>query len=503
MAETPLPYSEKVMDHFRNPRNVGVMENPSGVGKVGNPVCVFPDTLIHKNSGIIGIKDLKIGESVLSGDGYYHQISKVFERDYSGWLYHIRVHNLGEFAVTPEHHIFAQQTSSFDHKFRASKKLVPDWYCAEELKKGDLILYPVCKESKNIKSIDFNVEIPKWDFKSKSLPEQILVNGEFLRLAGYFLAEGSTRTEKCKGTLQFTFGYTEREYAEEVTRAIKNIFGVDCAIPVIKNNSLTVTCYSARLARFFKETFGSFAENKKIPHWMMLLPPEKQTYLISGFWRGDGYVNNWTAKFVTISQELAYQTKILLLRQGIIFSFLKNPAKGIHKKSYSIYIKNEEALKKIASIVGKEIVRPPKKKNPKKSWFADGYYQTPISKIEKTWYEGKVYNLEVPEIHSYLSEAACLHNCGDVMELFIKVENDIITDAKFRTFGCGAAISTSSMVTGLVKGKTLEEALKISNKAVAEALGGLPPIKMHCSVLAEEALKAAIDDYRKKQQIAK
>lgn len=89
--------------------------------------------------------------------------------------------------------------------------------------------------------------------------------------------------------------------------------------------------------------------------------------------------------------------------------------------------------------------------------------------------------------------------CGDVMELSVKVEDGIITDAKFRTFGCGAAIATSSMVTELVKGKTLEEALKISNKAVAEALGGLPPIKMHCSVLAEEALKAAIDDYRKKQ----
>jgi nitrogen fixation protein NifU and related proteins len=93
--------------------------------------------------------------------------------------------------------------------------------------------------------------------------------------------------------------------------------------------------------------------------------------------------------------------------------------------------------------------------------------------------------------------------CGDVMELFIKVENGIITDAKFRTFGCGAAIATSSMVTELVKGKTLEDALKISNKAVAEALGGLPPIKMHCSVLAEEALKAAVEDYRAKQQTAK
>ena len=89
--------------------------------------------------------------------------------------------------------------------------------------------------------------------------------------------------------------------------------------------------------------------------------------------------------------------------------------------------------------------------------------------------------------------------CGDVMRMYIKVENNVIMDAKFKTFGCGAAISTSSMVTEMVKGKTIEEALEISNKTVAEALGGLPPIKLHCSVLAEEALKAAINDYFVKQ----
>jgi nitrogen fixation NifU-like protein len=88
--------------------------------------------------------------------------------------------------------------------------------------------------------------------------------------------------------------------------------------------------------------------------------------------------------------------------------------------------------------------------------------------------------------------------CGDIMRMYIKVENGVITDAKFKTFGCGAAIATSSMVTEIVKGKTIEEALKISNKAVAEALGGLPPIKMHCSVLAEQALRSALADYYKK-----
>jgi nitrogen fixation NifU-like protein len=90
--------------------------------------------------------------------------------------------------------------------------------------------------------------------------------------------------------------------------------------------------------------------------------------------------------------------------------------------------------------------------------------------------------------------------CGDIMELYIKVKDGIIVDAKFKTFGCGAAIATSSIVTEMVKGKKIEGALKISNKAVAEALDGLPPVKMHCSVLAEEALKAAIEDYLSKSK---
>ncbi len=91
--------------------------------------------------------------------------------------------------------------------------------------------------------------------------------------------------------------------------------------------------------------------------------------------------------------------------------------------------------------------------------------------------------------------------CGDIMKIYMKIENDVITDIKFKTFGCGAAVATSSMATELVKGKTIEEALKITNKAVAEALDGLPPVKMHCSVLAEEGIKAAIGDYYKRQGI--
>jgi nitrogen fixation NifU-like protein len=91
--------------------------------------------------------------------------------------------------------------------------------------------------------------------------------------------------------------------------------------------------------------------------------------------------------------------------------------------------------------------------------------------------------------------------CGDIMRIYLKVENGIIEDVKFQTFGCGAAIATSSAVTEMAKGKTLDEALKLTNKMVAEELGGLPPAKMHCSNLAADALKAAIEDYKKKHNL--
>lgn len=91
--------------------------------------------------------------------------------------------------------------------------------------------------------------------------------------------------------------------------------------------------------------------------------------------------------------------------------------------------------------------------------------------------------------------------CGDIMKMYIKVENDIIVDVKFKTFGCGSAIATSSIATEMIMGKTIKEALELSNKAVVEALGGLPAHKIHCSVLAEQSIRAAIADYYQRQGI--
>lgn len=91
--------------------------------------------------------------------------------------------------------------------------------------------------------------------------------------------------------------------------------------------------------------------------------------------------------------------------------------------------------------------------------------------------------------------------CGDIMKMYIKVQNGVLTDVKFKTFGCGAAVATSSMATELIKGRPIEEALQLTNKAVVEALDGLPAVKLHCSVLAEQAIKAALSDYYRRQGI--
>lgn len=91
--------------------------------------------------------------------------------------------------------------------------------------------------------------------------------------------------------------------------------------------------------------------------------------------------------------------------------------------------------------------------------------------------------------------------CGDIMKMYIKVSDNVITDVKFKTFGCGSAIATSSIATEMIKGQPIEEALKLSNKAVVEALGGLPAHKIHCSVLAEQAIKSAIADYYRRQGV--
>jgi len=501
MAEQ-LPYSEKVMDHFLNPRNCGEIPDADGVGIVGNPICVSPDTLIFSNSGVKAIKDLTERVKVLSHDGMYHNVSSIHRRLYNGKVFRFRVNNLGSCIITPEHHVLALRLGNRD-KFKLHKNSKPDWFHAEELKSGDVILYPIPKPKRDIKYIDFDIKTPKSDFKSKKLPKRIKIDTDFCKLIGYYLAEGYVRTDRCKGTIGFVFNSKEKDYIQDVTRLMKKSFHIKPAGPILnrKHTAADIPFYSARLARFFEKHFGKGANSKHLPVWMMDLPLNKQKGTLCGMWRGDGCIDlkRQRAKYITISKQLAFQLRALLLRQKMIVNFCEGKAYGIHKKSFVFYVQEDNSLRKIVDIMDLTLRIKPKKINRHKSWFDNNYYYTTLQESYPMKYRGCVYNLEVDGAHSFVSNAMTLHNCGDVMKMYLKIENNIITDIKFKTFGCGAAISTSSMVTEMVKGKSIDEALKITNKAVAEALGGLPAIKMHCSVLAEEALRSALKDYYKKQ----
>jgi len=506
-------YTKKVIKYFKKAYNYGKMKNPDGVGKVGNPVCLLPKQNIHINNEIKEIDKITTTEKVLSLNGRYSKVNKTTKRDYNGEILAIK-DKLGKIRLTPDHLILAIKLPKGDKFLRTKnkKKLISGWYHAEDLRRGDIILYPILKEEKNCKYIEVKIPKPKWDFISKEIPSKISLNSDLLKLFGYFLSEGHVQDKPSRTFISFALNIKEDEIVKDIKKISKKLFNLDIAIRRLpKRKTVIVNLYSARLARFFKELFDNGAGNKIIPDFIMNLPPERQKPLIYGLWKGDGYINlkrvGARGGYVTISYKLAQQIKILLLRQKIVPSMYidkKRKTQEVnHKEAYRIHIGQRDSLIKLCSILNVKYI--PRSYPSVDSWFDENFCYTPITQIKKSNYEGKVYNLEVLNNHSFTSEAFCLHNCGDVMWLYIKVGKDkkgkeIIKDISFETFGCVAAIATSSVITDLAKGKTLEKALKIDKNEIVKSLGGLPSVKIHCSVLAAGALSEAIYDYLSKSK---
>ena len=500
-----LNYSERVLDYFRNPRNMGKMENPDGIGKVGNQICLGENEFLHTNSEIKAIKNISTKDRVVNSLGLYSKVGKVFSQNYNGYLLKIK-NRMGETFLTPEHLVLAKKVPIHKDKFKRTKgkqELPFGWFHAGALKNKDIILYPIFKVARDRQDIELEVERKKFDYRSIKLSPKVPINNSFLRLCGYYLSEGSLREETTNRVLMFTFNINEQDLVKDVVKIVRDLWNLKVYVKEKKEvNTVNLTINNTFLVEFFLKHFRKGAENKKIPDFLMSLPVKKQRHLICGLWRGDGYVNLNVprAGYTTISPQLASQLKLLLLRQKIIPSLYteeQKVRKGVrHKKSYRLHIGDRESLKIIFKIL--KIKYEFKSFPRRKVWIDNDFAYLPITQIKKLRYKGTIYNLEVPGGHSFITNSLCVHNCGDVMWIYIKVKNGIITDCKFETFGCVAAIATSSVLTELAKGKSFEQALKITNKDVANELGGLPPIKMHCSLLAEEGLRSAIEDYRKK-----
>ena len=545
-----MEYTKEVMNHFRKPKNMGEMKNADAVGQVGNPTCLLPNEKIFKNPEHIEIAELNEKQKILTHTGFYSEINKLYSRKYNGKVITLK-NKLGRVNLTPEHLIYAisipknlkffrnkesqsQQavgyslslqlgTKKYRSKLRGirpnwsnknKEKIMPAWYHACQLKKGDIILFPIIKEEKDIDYLEIQIPKMKYDFKSKEIPDRIPLNKELLRLFGYFIAEGNIQEKPCKTFISFALNINEKELVDDIKNISKTLFNIDVKIKERpENKGVIVYIFNAKLARWFKQLFGNGAENKKLPDFILHLSKEKQKALIFGLWKGDGYSNlnrdGPRAGYSTISYQLVHQLKVLLLRQGIVPSLYteeKKVVRGVnHKKSYRIHVGQRDSLIKLCKIL--QIEYNPKSYSSIDSWFDADYLYTPITDKKINNYNGIVNNLEVKDVHSFVSEAFCLHNCGDVMYVYIKVgkkdfngvEKEYIKDIKFQTMGCIAAIATSSMVTELAKGKTIEEAEKITNKDIADSLGSLPAIKMHCSNLAADALRDAIQKYEKRR----
>jgi len=372
------------------------------------PGCVLPSTLIHTNPGVSFVTDITEAQKVISSDGKAHQVTGTMKHIHDGKMYQIVSKYFGETTLTPEHPVLAVRRK---HSHAQNKEFKSEWIQAQDLRKGDYLLYPVLKEVRDLKSIPLAYQKKIKDTRSGLLPTVIPLNGDFLRLAGYYIAEGYVH----RRSVNFTFHIKEKDYAEDVIAIMHSVFGLTSSIRK-RNGKKTIdlSFNSSYLSEFFETWFGKGAMNKKIPDFLMYLPREKQIELLKGMWRGDGWVSviSHRASYKTISKVLCEQLKMLLLRQGILPVISTNKAYGIHKVSYAIQIRDPYDFHLLSQILG-DSLHPALSDRRSRDLLTKEYAYLPIKKIIELQYTGPVHNFEVETENAYVTENAILHNCGD------------------------------------------------------------------------------------------
>jgi 2-oxoglutarate ferredoxin oxidoreductase subunit beta len=371
--------------------------------------CVLPDTTIHCNPSVKQIQQIAVGEKVLGRDGRFHKVTEIISHIHRGRMFRFVTKCFGETFATAEHPILVVKRTDRNKKLHNSSYDCV-WKRADEIEAKDYLVYPIQKEESDLESITVDYDLKKKDTLSKKLPSEIPLNTEFLRLMGYYIAEGYNHDRE----IRFTFNANEVEYLDDVVQIMARTFGLK-AQSHTKRNSTTLIFCSAPLSRVFQDWFGKGALNKKVPHFAMLLPASKQTELIKGMWRGDGCVigSQLRANFKTASKTLSEQMKTLLLRQGMVPVISVDNGYGMHKKSFSIQVVNDSDYVVLCKVLGSRQELPVHTGKQPSSIVQPDYVLVPIQEIESFDYDGPVYNLEVEDVNSYVSENAILHNCGD------------------------------------------------------------------------------------------
>lgn len=381
--------------------------------------CVVPETFIQTNPSSRLVTTIKEHDTVIASDGKGHKVTETMNHMHDGVVYRLVSKYFGETTLTAEHPILAVRRI---HKKLQNKEFQSEWIEAAELKVGDYLLYPILKEIRDKTELDLPYTKKIKDTRSKALPSKIILNKEFLRLAGYYIAEGYVHGR----AICFTFHKKEQKYVDEVLSCMLQVFNLS-GVTIVREQKNTVDVFfnSSYLSEYFEQWFGKGALNKKIPDFLMYLPKEKQKELIRGLWCGDGWVSKKThrASYKTISKQLCEQLKMLLLRQGILPIISVYKAYSIHKISYALQIRDPYDFSLLQRIL--EIPTEMTHRVRRRNLITKDFAFLPIKTIESKKYKGPVYNFEVETENAYVTENAILHNCGD-FGIWMSLKNAIV-----------------------------------------------------------------------------
>ncbi|MBI4039019.1 hypothetical protein HY384_03615 [Candidatus Daviesbacteria bacterium] len=407
--------------------------------------CVLPNTLVHTIGGMKQIQDIKVGELVYTHENRKREVTEVLKHNHKGKLYKIQPWYFSPgLEATEEHPLLAFKISycpstgsrcipSVAHKrvckHKLFEKYLPQWLLAKDLRVGDVLVYPRFINTTPMSTLHLDKELPYQAINKQIktggsrghiFDQKIKINEDFCRLVGYYLAEGSLSITK--GHISFAFNQSEDSYVDDVKELIEKVFGIKHSriYGRLNNKGVEITIYSKLVSELFAKLFyidtPHRALNKGLPDWMLHLPENLQAQILLGWWRGDhGY---------TTSRAFMNSMKVICLRLGII------PSIGIHSAedhlksgNHQYQGRNIKATANLYSfrlaffkdsynlLLDPSFANSRRKLNRKHGWIDESYIYMPIRKISTRNYEGEVFNLEVDEDNSYITEFAAVHNC--------------------------------------------------------------------------------------------
>ena len=419
-VEVPIP----LQAYFRiNSKELGQFERTLIIADEGSKVhyiegCFTKGTPIKTVDGTKKIEDIKKGEIVLTHTGSYKRVYKTMKRKHTGTLCKIKFNgdSRQEMKITGGHPVLAVKRTKLEQK---NIVWTPEWMEAAKLEKFDYIAMPIERTVISKDERFFSITLGR---HPKTIDFKIATDKDFFRLVGYYMAEGSIIGDHY---LTFTFNKSEREYIEDVKALLEKFFGKAPLEYAEYKNGISLVLCSTLAARLFKQEFRKGAKNKSLPKWFMLESTEKQADFIKAYWRGDGSFTNKKFKhgtkiafrINTISEQLAEQTRDILLRLNIFASINIWKKKAPRNTSFVVYV-GGSYLREFANIVNYAVNELAegnlliKQNLISYTHVTEDYAFTHIRSIIKEEVKDlEVFNFSVEEDESYISHGIVVHNC--------------------------------------------------------------------------------------------